>query len=83
MSDPSAKGTYALVTLGCPKNLVDSERMLGLLRARRLSDGRPSPTGPTSWWSTPAGSSTTPGEESLEVIDEMLRLKRRGPDAAG
>ena len=26
------QGTFALVTLGCPKNLVDSERMLGLLR---------------------------------------------------
>ena len=26
------KGTYALVSLGCPKNLVDSERMAGLLR---------------------------------------------------
>jgi len=26
------KGTYAFVSLGCPKNLVDSERMLGLLK---------------------------------------------------
>ncbi len=26
------KGTYAFVSLGCPKNLVDSERMLGLLQ---------------------------------------------------
>src|SRR3954454_5405891 len=25
------KGTYSFVSLGCPKNLVDSERMLGLL----------------------------------------------------
>ena len=25
------KGTYAFVSLGCPKNLVDSERMLGRL----------------------------------------------------
>ena len=24
--------TYAFVSLGCPKNLVDSERMLGLLQ---------------------------------------------------
>ncbi|MFM7042391.1 MAG: hypothetical protein ACKO35_09415, partial [Planctomycetaceae bacterium] len=31
--DPaSRRGTFALVSLGCPKNLVDSERMLGLLR---------------------------------------------------
>ena len=26
------QGTYAFVSLGCPKNLVDSERMLGLLQ---------------------------------------------------
>ena len=26
------RGTFSLVSLGCPKNLVDSERMLGLLR---------------------------------------------------
>ena len=32
-SDPhAAKGRYAFVSLGCPKNLVDSERMLGLLQ---------------------------------------------------
>src|SRR6476660_3915400 len=34
-SDPVApsaeKGTFAFVSLGCPKNLVDSERMLGKL----------------------------------------------------
>ena len=26
------KGRYAFVSLGCPKNLVDSERMLGMLQ---------------------------------------------------
>ena len=26
-----SKGTYAFVSLGCPKNLVDSEKMLGSL----------------------------------------------------
>ena len=26
------KGSYAFVSLGCPKNTVDSERMLGLLQ---------------------------------------------------
>lgn len=31
-SHAPVRGTFALVTLGCPKNLVDSERMLGLLR---------------------------------------------------
>src|SRR4029079_13119492 len=28
----ASKGKYAFVSLGCPKNLVDSERMLGLLQ---------------------------------------------------
>ncbi|MBI5830897.1 MAG: 30S ribosomal protein S12 methylthiotransferase RimO [Armatimonadetes bacterium] len=32
MADPSA-GTVALVALGCPKNLVDAEQMLGVLCA--------------------------------------------------
>ena len=31
--DPSfVKGKYCFISLGCPKNLVDSERMLGLLQ---------------------------------------------------
>jgi hypothetical protein len=28
---PLPKGTCSIISLGCPKNLVDSERMLGLL----------------------------------------------------
>ena len=31
-SPRTEKGTYAFVSLGCPKNLVDSERMFGLLQ---------------------------------------------------
>ena len=31
-SEPTdGKGSYAFISLGCPKNLVDSEQMLGLL----------------------------------------------------
>ena len=31
--DPATcRGTFAMVSLGCPKNLVYTERMLGLLR---------------------------------------------------
>src|SRR2546422_649733 len=30
-TETQCKGTYAFVTLGCPKNLVDSEKMLGTL----------------------------------------------------
>ena len=31
MKTATLKGTYAFVSLGCPKNTVDSERMLGKL----------------------------------------------------
>ena len=51
--------TYAFVSLGCPKNLVDSERMLGLLQL----DGYrlvPDPAGRILSSSTPAGSSNGP-----------------------
>ena len=29
---PDYKGSYAFVSLGCAKNTVDSERMMGLLK---------------------------------------------------
>jgi len=32
LNNPDVKGDYAFVSLGCPKNTVDSERMLGLLK---------------------------------------------------
>ncbi len=47
------------VSLGCPKALVDSERILTQLRARAMTSRRPT-TRPTSSSSTPAASSTTP-----------------------
>jgi len=31
-SSTEKRGTFSVISLGCPKNLVDSERMLGLLR---------------------------------------------------
>ena len=76
--DPGARrGTFAMVSLGCPKNLVDSERMLGLLR----EDG---------WQlvADPAGSDLVvvntcafidaSRQESYGAIREMLDLKRSG-----
>jgi ribosomal protein S12 methylthiotransferase len=71
------KGTYSFVSLGCPKNLVDSERMLGLLQL----DGY-------QLVSEPAGSDfvvvNTCGfierarDESFAAIKEMIELKRQG-----
>jgi len=76
--DPATRrGTFSVVTLGCPKNLVDSERMLGLLR----DDG---------WQlvNEPAGSDLvivntcafleSSRRESYGVVEEMLALKRAG-----
>ena len=76
-ADNRSKGTYALVTLGCPKNLVDSERMLGLLR----SDGYrlvKQPEGADFVVINTCGFIESARRESQEVIEEMIRLKQRG-----
>lgn len=75
---PSAcKGTYAFVSLGCPKNLVDSERMLGLLQI----DGYrlvPEPAGADFVVVNTCGFIERARAESYVAIDEMLQLKQRG-----
>ncbi len=71
------KGTYALISLGCPKNLVDSERMAGLLCSggyRLVLE---------SEWAdlvvvNTCGFIDQAREESYAVIGEMLKLKERG-----
>jgi len=71
------KGTYALVSLGCPKNLVDSERMAGLLRL----DGYrmvPQPAGADFVVINTCGFIAAARAESNDVIAEMLDLKRAG-----
>src|SRR2546421_6109833 len=76
MSQP-AKGTFAFVSLGCPKNLVDSERMLGKL----AQDGyalTPSADGADVVVINTCGFIEPARQESLAVIREMLDLKRRG-----
>ena len=70
------KGTYAFVSLGCPKNLVDSERMLGLLQV----DGYelvPEPDGADFVVVNTCGFIERAREESFSAIDEMLELKRQ------
>lgn len=73
----AAKGTYAFVSLGCPKNLVDSERMLGLLQL----DGYqlvPDPDGADFVVVNTCGFIERARDESYGAIHEMLELKRRG-----
>ena len=69
--------TYALVSLGYPKNLVDSERMAGLLQRegyRMVAEARRGRTGGGQHLRIHR---RRPGRIH-EVIEEMLRLKKRG-----
>jgi ribosomal protein S12 methylthiotransferase len=73
----TAKGSYAFVSLGCPKNLVDSERMLGLLQldGYRLVH---EPQGADFVVVNTCGFIERAREESFGAIREMLELKRQG-----
>lgn len=71
------KGTYAFVSLGCPKNLVDSEKMLGTLAL----DGYTlvsEPDGADFVIVNTCGFIESSREESKGVIQEMLDLKKQG-----
>jgi len=79
-SDPElseSKGTYAFVSLGCPKNLVDSERMLGLLKLDGY-DLVSDPDGADFVVVNTCGFIERARTESFSAIDEMLDLKKRG-----
>src|SRR5271166_3710722 len=72
-----ASKTFAFVSLGCPKNLVDSERMLGKLAGAGYAltpdaDGADVVVVNTCGFIEPAR------QESLGVIREMLALKEQG-----
>lgn len=69
--------TYAFISLGCPKNLVDSERMLGLLRLEGYTL-QADPVGTDFVVVNTCGFIERAREESFSVIGEMLELKRRG-----
>lgn len=72
-----SKGTYAFVSLGCPKNLVDSEKMLGTLAL----DGYtlvPDPDGADFVIVNTCGFIEDSRAESKSVIREMLELKQSG-----
>jgi ribosomal protein S12 methylthiotransferase len=72
-----AKGTYAFVSLGCPKNLIDSEKMLGTLAL----DGYvlvPEPAGADFVIVNTCGFIESSRAESRAVIREMLDLKEQG-----
>lgn len=73
----AATKSFAFVSLGCPKNLVDSERMLGKLAQAGYAltpdaDGADVVVVNTCGFIEPAR------QESLGVIREMLQLKQQG-----
>ncbi|MBL8815778.1 MAG: 30S ribosomal protein S12 methylthiotransferase RimO [Planctomyces sp.] len=73
----TSKGTYAFVSLGCPKNLVDSEKMLGSLAIdgyTLVSD----PNGADFVIVNTCGFIESSRAESRSVIQEMLDLKKAG-----
>ena len=71
------KGKYAFVSLGCPKNTVDSERMMGLLKldGYELTDD---PARSDFVIVNTCGFIERARTESFAAIDEMLELKRNG-----
>jgi ribosomal protein S12 methylthiotransferase len=74
---PAAKGTLSFVSLGCPKNLVDSERMLGLL----AQDGYrlvPESQNADLVVVNTCGFIESARQESLGVIREMIERKKQG-----
>jgi len=76
--DPATcRGTFSMVSLGCPKNLVDSERMLGLLR----QDGWQlvaEPRGADLVIVNTCAFIDASRQESYAAVREMLALKARG-----
>jgi len=77
IAESHAKGTYAFISLGCPKNLVDSERMLGLLRLdgyQLVAD----PDGADFVVVNTCGFIEQARAESYGAIQEMIDLKRDG-----
>ncbi|HEX3151248.1 MAG TPA: 30S ribosomal protein S12 methylthiotransferase RimO [Gemmataceae bacterium] len=73
----ASKGTYAFVSLGCPKNTVDSERMLGKLK----QDGYvlvADAAGADVVVVNTCGFIESARQESLGVVREMLELKQQG-----
>ena len=71
------RGAYALISLGCPKNLVDSEQMLGILHQSGYQLVQDPEKSDFVVINT-CGFIENARKESFEAIDQMLELKRAG-----
>lgn len=76
-SENASRGRYAFVTLGCPKNLVDSEKMLGTLALDGYTLVNEADGADFVIVNT-CGFIDSARQESKAVIEEMLELKRAG-----
>src|SRR2546427_1514675 len=74
---PKPIKSVAFVSLGCPKNLVDSERMLGLLAQDGLSITADANAADAIVINT-CGFLEASKEESLAEIRDALELKKTG-----
>lgn len=71
------RGRYSFISLGCPKNTVDSERMLGLLQSEGFDLVR-DPLSSDFVVINTCGFIDHARTESMQAIDQMLQLKREG-----
>jgi ribosomal protein S12 methylthiotransferase len=82
IDDRDVVETVAFVSLGCPKNLVDSEKMLGLLAEGGMSpvgyDAVDAGEGVDAVVVNTCGFLEASKEESLSVIREAVERKERG-----
>ncbi len=76
-TDQDCKGRYSFISLGCPKNTVDSERMLGLLQLDGYELVR-EPVDADFVVVNTCGFIEEARTESYGAIDEMLDLKKAG-----
>jgi ribosomal protein S12 methylthiotransferase len=81
--DDASVRTVSLISLGCPKNLVDSEKMLGLLAESGLSPISHDPAeegfgGADAIVVNTCGFLEASKDESLGVIKEAIAAKERG-----
>lgn len=71
------KGTCSIISLGCPKNLVDSERMLGLLRREGYQVTLQPEQADFVIVNTCAFLEVA-RQESIQTTRQMVRLKKQG-----
>ncbi len=75
--DSEGRGSYAVISLGCPKNLVDTEQMLGRLDQDGYKMVHSVDSADVVVVNT-CGFIDSAREESYGAIDEMLALKKQG-----